>query len=62
MKVVLLRAENFKRLHKLEAPIVATIRRRVASGETVASVARDTGMSEGALRHIVKRRHWRHVP
>ena len=40
---------------------VREIRVRVESGEQVAALARETGMSEGALRHIVKRRHWRHV-
>lgn len=40
---------------------VREIRTRVGQGESVAHLARETGMSEGALRHIVKRRHWRHV-
>lgn len=46
---------------RLAASDVEEIRSRVASGETVADLAREKSVSEGALRHIVKGRHWQHV-
>ncbi len=45
----------------LDSQRVIQIRRRARGGETVASMARELGMSEGALRHIVKGRHWKHI-
>ena len=47
---------------RLTADDVILIRSKVAAGQTVASLARELTMSEGALRGIVKRRKWKHVP
>lgn len=45
----------------LTEAIVRDIRMRRASGETVASLVRATGVSDGAVRHALSRRSWRHI-
>lgn len=45
-------------LHEMDIP---TIRKRLASGETSASIGRSYGVSEEMIRHIKKGRAWRHV-
>lgn len=47
---------------KLTAPQVLEIRRRVAAGATKASLAREFGVSQPAIRHIHVRRNWAHLP
>lgn len=46
---------------KLNDDSVRKIRARLYSGETCASIAREFDVSEGLIRHIKKRRSWRHV-
>lgn len=46
---------------RLSVPDVEEIRRRAANGETVASLAREKQVSEGAVRGIVKGRRWQHI-
>ncbi len=55
------RGTNNGRARLTESQVIE-IRSRAAAGESVAAIARETRMSEGALRHIVKRRKWRHIP
>ncbi len=46
---------------KLTEEKVRDIRRRVAAGESRASVAREHGISKSALADVVRLRSWRHV-
>lgn len=46
---------------KLTAADVVAIRALYASGTSAYRIAKDTGMSTGAIRHIVKGRTWKHV-
>lgn len=46
----------------LTASAVHAIRAAAAAGETAASIAARHGLSASGVRHIVKRRVWRHVP
>jgi hypothetical protein len=47
---------------KLTESQVCTIRSRYAAGgATHASLAREYGVSEGIIRHIISRRAWKHV-
>ena len=45
---------------RLNAAQVIEIRAK-SDKTTIAEIAREYGMSEGAIRHIVKRRHWSHI-
>lgn len=47
--------------HVLNEDKVIDIRLRAANGETIAAIARWYDVSEGAIRHIVKGRTWRHL-
>lgn len=47
--------------HKLTAEKIIEIRRRVKSGETQTSVAKDVGVSQGQISHIVSGRAWPHI-
>jgi len=46
---------------KLSAEQVQAIRQRAAKGETLASLAREYGMSDVNIGDIVRRRTWRHI-
>ena len=46
---------------KLDEVRVAKIKRRIAAGEPQKELAREYGVSCGAINHIAKGRQWRHV-
>lgn len=46
---------------KLTEANVREARSRFAQGETLASIAREFGVTDGAIRGIVRRRTWRHI-
>jgi hypothetical protein len=48
--------------HILNAEKVVAIRARKAAGETERALAAAFGVSRGAIKHIVSRRNWRHIP
>jgi hypothetical protein len=47
---------------KLTAEDVCQIRRRRDKGETLASIARDFGISDVNVSYIAQRKSWRHIP
>jgi hypothetical protein len=46
---------------RLNADLVREIRRRAAAGENLSAMARELGVSNGAIDHCVARRSWKHV-
>lgn len=49
-------------MSKLVEADIPNIRARIAIGTSCAAIARDYQVSEGLIRHIKKRRSWKHVP
>ncbi len=48
--------------HRLTAELVMEIRRRAASGETYASIARDLGFSQTQVSGVARGKQWKHLP
>ena len=46
---------------KVDGPAVIRMRERVAAGEKIATMARDYGLTYGAVWRIVKRKCWKHL-
>lgn len=55
------RGERIARAIFTESDVIS-IRAKVSAGQTVASLAREMSVNDSAIRHIVKRRSWKHVP
>jgi hypothetical protein len=41
---------------------VVSLRKRYANGENAGALSRELGMSKSSIRHLIKRRSWKHLP